>query len=94
MVSAVRSVAQPLHVGDLRLTDLRRAMQSAGYTAEFRGEGTLVINGAVAVRKTNMGRIEVESVGVADPSAIMQHRSTFYEVKRMIYDGLAVVAGA
>ncbi|KAG7117376.1 cleavage and polyadenylation specificity factor subunit like protein [Verticillium longisporum] len=94
MVSAVRSVAQPLHVGDLRLTDLRRAMLSAGYTAEFRGEGTLVINGAVAVRKTNMGRIEVESVGVADPSAMMQHRSTFYEVKRMIYDGLAVVAGA
>ncbi|EEY17341.1 cleavage and polyadenylation specificity factor subunit 2 [Verticillium alfalfae VaMs.102] len=94
MVSAVRSVAQPLHVGDLRLTDLRRAMQSTGYTAEFRGEGTLVINGAVAVRKTNMGRIEVESVGVADPSAMMQQRSTFYEVKRMIYDGLAVVAGA
>ncbi|KAM0281126.1 hypothetical protein ACHAQH_003705 [Verticillium albo-atrum] len=94
MVSAVRSVAQPLHVGDLRLTDLRRAMQSAGYTAEFRGEGTLVINGAVAVRKTSMGRIEVESVGVADLSAMMQHRSTFYEVKRMIYDGLAVVAGA
>ncbi|KAM0321931.1 hypothetical protein ACHAQA_009828 [Verticillium albo-atrum] len=94
MVSAVRSVAQPLHVGDLRLTDLRRAMQSAGYTAEFRGEGTLVINGAVAVRKTNMGRIEVESVGVSDPAAMLQHRSTFYEVKRMIYDGLAVVAGA
>ncbi|KAL0936973.1 cleavage and polyadenylylation specificity [Colletotrichum truncatum] len=94
MASAVRSVAQPLHVGDLRLTDLRRAMQSAGYTAEFRGEGTLVINGAVAVRKTNTGKVEVESVGIADAATMMQHRSTFYEVKRMIYDGLAVVAGA
>ncbi|WYZ43231.1 hypothetical protein EsH8_VI_000930 [Colletotrichum jinshuiense] len=94
MASAVRSVAQPLHVGDLRLTDLRRAMQSAGYTAEFRGEGTLVINGAVAVRKTSTGKVEVESVGVADAATMMQHRSTFYEVKRMIYDGLAVVAGA
>ncbi|KAK2043531.1 RNA-metabolising metallo-beta-lactamase [Colletotrichum somersetense] len=94
MASAVRSVAQPLHVGDLRLTDLRRAMQSAGYTAEFRGEGTLVINGAVAVRKTSTGKVEVESVGIADAATMMQHRSTFYEVKRMIYDGLAVVAGA
>ncbi|KAF6798107.1 RNA-metabolising metallo-beta-lactamase [Colletotrichum sojae] len=94
MASAVRSVAQPLHVGDLRLTDLRRAMQQSGYTAEFRGEGTLVINGAVAVRKTTAGKVEVESVGVADAASMMQHRSTFYEVKRMIYDGLAVVAGA
>ncbi|OHE92207.1 RNA-metabolising metallo-beta-lactamase [Colletotrichum orchidophilum] len=94
MASAVRSVAQPLHVGDLRLTDLRRAMQSSGYTAEFRGEGTLVINGAVAVRKTSTGKVEVESVGIADAATMMQHRSTFYEVKRMIYDGLAVVAGA
>ncbi|KAK1499502.1 RNA-metabolising metallo-beta-lactamase [Colletotrichum cuscutae] len=94
MASAVRSVAQPLHVGDLRLTDLRRAMQSTGYTAEFRGEGTLVINGAVAVRKTSTGKVEVESVGIADAATMMQHRSTFYEVKRMIYDGLAVVAGA
>ncbi|KAH6668158.1 RNA-metabolising metallo-beta-lactamase [Plectosphaerella plurivora] len=94
MVSAARSTAQPLHVGDLRLTDLRRAMQSAGYTAEFRGEGTLVINGSVTVRKATTGQIELESVGVTDPTAMVQHRSTFYEVKRMIYDGLAVVAGA
>ncbi|TDZ15392.1 Cleavage factor two protein 2 [Colletotrichum orbiculare MAFF 240422] len=94
MASAVRSVAQPLHVGDLRLADLRRAMLSAGYTAEFRGEGTLVINGAVAVRKTSTGKVEVESVGIADAASMMRHRNTFYEVKRMIYDGLAVVAGA
>ncbi|TDZ54555.1 Cleavage factor two protein 2 [Colletotrichum trifolii] len=94
MASAVRSVAQPLHVGDLRLADLRRAMLAAGYTAEFRGEGTLVINGAVAVRKTSTGKVEVESVGIADAASMMRHRNTFYEVKRMIYDGLAVVAGA
>ncbi|KAM0555945.1 hypothetical protein ACHAPJ_005924 [Fusarium lateritium] len=89
LVSAVRSAAQPLHVGDLRLADLRRAMQSAGHTAEFRGEGMLVIDGSVAVRKTAAGRVEVESVGM--PTA---RRSTFYEVRKMIYDNLAVVAGA
>jgi cleavage and polyadenylation specificity factor subunit 2 len=89
LISAVRSAAQPLHVGDLRLADLRRAMQSAGHTAEFRGEGTLVVDGTVAVRKTATGRVEVESVGM--PTA---RRSTFYEVRKMIYDNLAVVAGA
>ncbi|KAK4100356.1 hypothetical protein N658DRAFT_559646 [Parathielavia hyrcaniae] len=52
LASAVRSAAQPLHVGDLRLADLRRAMLGAGHKAEFRGEGTLLIDGCVAVRKT------------------------------------------
>lgn len=94
MASAVRAAAQPLHVGDLRLTDLRRTLQGAGFTAEFRGEGTLVVNGIVAVRKTGTGKIDVEAVGVADPASVVQHRNTFYQVKRMIYDGLAVVAGA
>ena len=34
MVSATRSVAQPLQVGDLRLADLRKIMQPSGYAAE------------------------------------------------------------
>ncbi|KAK7419562.1 hypothetical protein QQZ08_010812 [Neonectria magnoliae] len=90
LVSAVRSAAQPLHVGDLRLADLRRAMQAAGHGAEFRGEGTLVVDGTVAVRKTAAGRVEVESVGLPTTG----RRTTFYEVRRVIYDNLAVVAGA
>ncbi|KHO02087.1 Beta-Casp domain protein [Metarhizium album ARSEF 1941] len=90
MVSAARTAAQPLHVGDLRLADLRRAMQGSGHGAEFRGEGILVIDGSVSVRKTAEGRIEVESVGLP----IVGRRNTLYEVKRAIYDNLAVVAGA
>lgn len=94
MASASRSVAQPLHVGDLRLADLRRAMQTSGHTAEFRGEGTLLVDGSVAVRKTAAGRIEVESIGLPalGPGAVTG--GTFWAVRRMIYDGLAVVAGA
>jgi len=94
MASASRSVAQPLHVGDLRLADLRKIMQSSGHTAEFRGEGTLLIDGSVIVRKTGTGRIEVESIGlsVGGPSATQQG-STFYAGKSKIYEGLAVVAG-
>jgi cleavage and polyadenylation specificity factor subunit 2 len=90
LVSASRSAAQPLHVGDLRLADLRRAMQSSGHTAEFRGEGTLLIDGTVVVRKTSTGRIEVESIGLP----VAGGPSTFYAVKKQIYEGLAVVAGA
>ncbi|TWU75900.1 hypothetical protein ED733_005927 [Metarhizium rileyi] len=90
LVSAARTAAQPLHVGDLRLADLRRAMQGSGHGAEFRGEGILVIDGSVSVRKTAEGRIEVESVGLPT----VGRRNTLYEVKRAIYDNLAVVAGA
>jgi cleavage and polyadenylation specificity factor subunit 2 len=91
MASATRSVAQPLHVGDLRLADLRKIMQSSGHTAEFRGEGTLLIDGSVVVRKTGTGRIEVESIGVLTGGS--SQGNTFYAVKGKIYEGLAVVAG-
>lgn len=94
MVSASRSIAQPLHVGDLRLADLRRAMQASGHAAEFRGEGALLIDGSVAVRKSATGRIEVESIGLPTAHAGGQTGATFWAVKKMIYDGLAVVAGA
>ncbi|KAH8843623.1 hypothetical protein MCOR27_010443 [Pyricularia oryzae] len=96
MVSASRSAAQVLHVGELRLADLRRTMQNLGHSADFRGEGTLLIDGTVVVRKTAAGRVEIESVGVpgtgGGPAARMG--GTFYAVKKTIYDGLAVVAGA
>lgn len=94
IASATRSVAQPLHVGDLRLADLRKLMLSSGYTAEFRGEGTLLIDGSVAVRKMGTGRIEVESTEAPlNGSAPMHRGATFYAVKQKIYEGLAVVAG-
>jgi cleavage and polyadenylation specificity factor subunit 2 len=91
MASATRSVAQPLHVGDLRLADLRKIMQSSGHTAEFRGEGTLLIDGSVIVRKTGTGRIEVESMGATAGES--SEGNTFYAVRGKIYEGLAVVAG-
>lgn len=92
--TTIRSAAQPLHVGDLRLADLRRAMQGSGHTAEFRGEGTLLIDGTVVVRKTTTGRVEVESIGLPELGANGSVGGTFYAVKRQIYEGLAVVAGA
>ena len=97
MAAATRSVAQPLHVGDLRLADLRKMLQSAGHTAEFRGEGTLLIDGMVAVRKSGTGRIEVEGGGLGFPDSrtvvTRMREGTFLAVRRRIYEGLAVIAG-
>lgn len=94
MAAATRSVAQPLHVGDLRLADLRRILQSADHTAEFRGEGTLVIDGLVAVRKSGTGKIEVEGGGLNAPESQARYvEGTFHSVKRKIYESLAIIAG-
>ncbi|OJJ60668.1 hypothetical protein ASPSYDRAFT_146360 [Aspergillus sydowii CBS 593.65] len=96
MASGTRSMTRPLHVGDLRLADLRKIMQGAGHTAEFRGEGTLLIDRMVAVRKSGTGKIEIEAAAYpASPNAaISQGAGSFLAVKRKIYEGLAVVAGS
>lgn len=91
--SNVRLVAQQsFHVGDLRLAELRKLMQQAGFAAEFRGEGTLLVNGVVAVRKGGTGRLEVE--GILDLPTLGGPDPTFYDVRRKVYEGLAVVAGS
>ncbi|PYH43588.1 cleavage polyadenylation factor subunit CFT2 [Aspergillus saccharolyticus JOP 1030-1] len=95
MAAGTRSMTRPLHVGDLRLADLRKLMQGAGHTAEFRGEGTLLIDGMVAVRKSATGRIEIEAS--AQSAAMVPGRKgagSFLAVKQKIYEGLAVVSGS
>jgi len=86
-----------LHVGDLRLAELRRIMQAHGHSAEFKGEGTLLVDGIVAVRKNGIGRIEVEAGGIGHGGMQMsivrnEHGGSFWNVKKKIYEGLAVVA--
>ena len=86
--ASLRVVTQPIHVGDLRLADLRRLMRDSGHSAVFRGEGTLLIDEMVAVRKLASGRIVVEG----PPVNTVMRNDSFTQVKRKIYDGLAVVA--
>ncbi|MCJ1388006.1 hypothetical protein MMC18_000850 [Xylographa bjoerkii] len=94
MQAATRSVAQPLHVGDLRLADLRRILQSSGHSAEFRGEGTLLIDDLIAVRKSTTGHIEVESGGSRIPDLMTRDKEeSFQAVRRRIYEGLAIIVG-
>lgn len=93
IAAGTRSMARPLHVGDLRLADLRKLMIAAGHKAEFRGEGTLLIDGMVAVRKSSTGTIEVEASAQSSASDRRGQAGSFLAVKRKIYEGLAVVAG-
>ena len=93
LAAGTRSAARPLHVGDLRLADLRKLMQAAGHTAEFRGEGTLLIDKSVAVRKSGTGKIEIEAAALSALDQMGRGAGSFLAVKRKIYEGLAVVAG-
>lgn len=93
MAAASRSIAQPLHVGDMRLADLRRLMVATGHSAEFRGEGTLLIDGNITVKKLGTGKIVVEGATANAIVTSNRGRSNFQEVKKQIYAGLAVVAG-
>lgn len=40
-------------VGDVRLTEFKKILQAEGIQAEFKGEGILVCNDQVAVRKVS-----------------------------------------
>ncbi|CZT14321.1 related to CFT2-cleavage and polyadenylation specificity factor, part of CF II [Ramularia collo-cygni] len=79
-----RRATQPVHVGDLRLADLRRSMQQSGFEAAFFGEGTLVVDGCVVVRKGKEGGIvEVEVCGGGGRA--------WEAVRGVVRGGLAVV---
>lgn len=90
LAASTRSVTQAIHVGDLRLADLRRLIALEGHLAEFRGEGTLLVDGMIAVKKLSSGKIIVEGVPVSGMTP--KAADNFTRVKRKIYDGLAVVA--
>jgi cleavage and polyadenylation specificity factor subunit 2 len=89
LAAATRSVTQPIHVGDMRLAELRRLMNMAGHNAEFRGEGTLLVDGMIAVRKLGSGKIIVEGTPV---NTLTRNTDSFTQVKQRIYERLAVVA--
>lgn len=70
-----------LAIGDVKLAELKRKLTQTNHTAEFRGEGSLVVDNKVVVRKISDGETVVDGT----PSEI------FYEVKRLVADMLAKV---
>ena len=92
LAAATRSVAQPIHVGDIRLADLRTQLQNEGHSAEFKGEGTLLVDGVVVVRKSGVGNVSIEDGGGGLGTGSSRSK-TFVKVRQKVYEGLAVVAG-
>ncbi|KAL6249976.1 hypothetical protein RBB50_002277 [Rhinocladiella similis] len=92
LAASTRSVSQAIHVGDLRLAELRRIVAIDGHTAEFRGEGTLLVDGMIAVKKLGSGKIIVEGAPVSVTSMSPSTADNFTRVKQKVYEGLAVVA--
>ncbi|CEP63222.1 cleavage polyadenylation factor subunit CFT2 LALA0_S07e05204g [Lachancea lanzarotensis] len=70
-----------LAIGDVRLAEVKRRMTEKNHVAEFKGEGSLVIDGKVVVRKISDG----ETVVDGSPSEL------FYKVKAAVADMLAKV---
>lgn len=70
-----------LHIGDVRLAELKRKLNAQNHVAEFKGEGILVVDGKVAVHKISDG----ETIVDGQPSEL------FYKVKSAVKDMLAQV---
>lgn len=70
-----------LSIGDVRLAELKRKLTEQDHTAEFKGEGMLVIDNEVAIRKISDG----ETIIDGSPSEL------FDTVKLMITEMLAKV---
>ncbi|KAM3160956.1 Cleavage and polyadenylation specificity factor subunit 2 [Lachancea thermotolerans] len=68
-----------LAIGDVKLGELKRKLTHKNHVAEFKGEGSLVVDGKVVVRKISDG----ETVVDGNPSEL------FYEVKALVADMLA-----
>ncbi|AGO13691.1 AaceriAGL182Cp [[Ashbya] aceris (nom. inval.)] len=79
--SARMQTTDSLRIGDVRLAELKRKLTAAAHVAEFKGEGTLVVDGQVIVRKIS----ESETVVDGTPSEL------FYKVKSAVADMLAKV---
>jgi Cleavage and polyadenylation factor 2 C-terminal len=73
---------RPLHIGQIRLLELKQKLQKAGHTVVL-GEGVLICDNAVRVQKEEGGRgVRIEGVVGG---------RTYWEVRKAVYEGLAIV---
>ncbi|KAG0085428.1 cleavage and polyadenylation specificity factor subunit 2 [Podila epicladia] len=75
---------KPVFVGDIRLTEFKdRTLKQAGIHAEFMGEGVLVCNGVVAIRKVEQtGQILLEGSPMT---------RDYYRVRHLLYEQFAIL---
>ena len=85
MAASTRSVAQPIHVSDIILADLRRVLLDGGLTAEFPGERILLTDGVAMVRNGGVGSVIIEDGGGGMlRGAARNGKASFVEVRRRV----------
>ena len=78
-----------LAIGNIRLPELKKKLISRNMNAEFKSEGTLVVNNSVAIRKVTYSSIEGEDTGDIVIDGAMG--PLYYEIKDCIREMLAYV---
>ena len=85
LAASTRSVAQPIHVSDIILADLRRVLHDGGLTAEFPGERILLTDEVAMVRNGGVGSVIIEDGGGGMlRGAALNGKASFVEVRRRI----------
>lgn len=78
-----------LAIGNIRLPELKKRLMTRNLNAEFKGEGTLVVNDTVAIRKVAFNNIQGDDTG--DIIIDGQICALYYEVKDCIREMLAYI---
>ncbi|CAO3632717.1 unnamed protein product [Cunninghamella echinulata] len=76
-----KKIQPTILVGDTRLTEFKRILQGEGISAEFKGEGMLVCNDHVVVRKSGIGQLLIEGVLSKD----------YYRIRSLLYSQHAIL---
>ncbi|CCE72638.1 Piso0_000226 [Millerozyma farinosa CBS 7064] len=81
--------ASKLAIGNIRLPELKKKLMNRNLTAEFKSEGTLVVNNTISIRKVAYGGSEGEDTGdIAIEGSV---GALYYEVKDCIREMLAYI---
>ncbi|KAF8003544.1 hypothetical protein HF325_002789 [Metschnikowia pulcherrima] len=78
-----------LAIGNVRLPELKKNLMALNMDAEFKGEGVLVVNDEIAIKKVSMGAYQGEDTG--DLVIDGQIGPLYYKVKNCIKEMLAFV---
>ncbi|CUM49983.1 unnamed protein product [Debaryomyces tyrocola] len=78
-----------LAIGNIRLPELKKKLISRNMNAEFKSEGTLVVNNSLAIRKVTYSSVEGEDTGDIVIDGAMG--PLYYEIKDCIREMLAYV---
>lgn len=76
-------------IGNIRLPELKRKLIAREMNAEFKGEGTLVVNGKIAIRKVTYGSIDGDDTGDIEIDGSVG--PLYYKVKECIKEMLAYI---